>query len=318
MILKEIYFIMYCLGFTKMLVGVGQTKYGTTNNVEIIDLENSNKTCLPIQNFPSKVYAAIGGLAFNEYPMICGGDFNVNINSNCFTLNQSNWSTAPSLAISIAYSSAVTSPFDNFSGLYVPGGRSGIEIDKTQHFDGKVWTINSPALPIPMWLHCTTKINSKTVILTGGIDFSRQTYILNTALEEGWTKGPKMHFGRQVHSCGIIRRNSQSSEYDVIVVGGDNGTPMTSVEILNSKVGDWRAGPELPYGIMYASLVTDFRGGVILVGGEAKHEKHLNTLWRLDHAGKDAFWKLMPQRLKIGRHYQTSFLIPDCVASNCS
>jgi len=274
---------MYRSGYTKMLVGVGQTKNGTTNNVEIIDLENANKTCLPIQNFPSKVYAAIGGLTVNEHPMICGGDFNVNINSNCSTLNQSSWSTAPSLAISIA------------------------------------WTISSPALPIPTWLHCTAKMNSKTVILTGGGGVSNQTYIFNTASAAGWTKGPNMNFGRQMHSCGRIRRNNQSCEYDIIVVGGNNHThDLSSVEILDSQIGDWRAGPELPYGVFAATLITDSRGGIILVGGEAKHEKYLNTLWRLEHAGKDAVWKLMPQKLKIGRHYQTSFLIPDYVAGNCA
>ncbi len=304
-----------------MLVGVGRTIDGISNSIEIIDLKNTNKTCAPIQNFPSKVYAPIGGLSFNGRPMICGGETDRNFKSACFTLTNKSWDASPDMVKYVAYTSAVPSPFDDFSGIFVAGGHvigKPDILNTTQHFGSNSWTKTSPSLPISTWLHCSAKINFKTVIVTGGIDFSRQTYILNTASEEGWTKGPKMHFGRQVHSCGRIRRNSQSCEYDVIVVGGENEThPMTSVEIFDSQIGDWRAGPDLPYGIMSATLVTDSRGGVILVGGEAKHEKHLNTLWRLDHAGKDAKWELMPQRLKIGRHYQTSFLIPDSVESNC-
>jgi len=74
---------------------------------------------------------------------------------------------------------------------------------------------------------------------------------------------------------------------------------------------------KLPYGIVAAALVTDSRGGVILVGGEAKHAKQLNTLWRLDHSGEGAEWELMPQKLKIGRGFATAFLIPDSIATNC-
>jgi hypothetical protein len=42
-------FFIILLAYTKLLVGVGQTKNGTTNIFEIIDLKDSNFRC---QNFP--------------------------------------------------------------------------------------------------------------------------------------------------------------------------------------------------------------------------------------------------------------------------
>ncbi len=305
-----------------MLVGVGQTKIGTTNSIEIIDLENPNNTCSSLQDFPSEVYAPIGGLGSNGVPMICGGETNAKFESACFKFSNNGWKESPDMVEFVAYSSAVPSPFGDSSGIFVAGGHAVGDSDVfnyVQHFFGNRWTLASPSLPVSTWLHCMAKINSTTVISTGGAADPRQTFIFNTASEEfGWTNGPNMRFGRQMHSCGRIRRNSKSCDYDVIVVGGNNQThPIASVEILDSQTGDWRAGPELPYEIFAATLVTDSRGGVILVGGESKREKHLNTLWRLEHAGKGAQWELMPQKLKTGRHYQTTFLIPESVGTNC-
>jgi len=42
-------YLALLIAFTKLLVGVGQTKSGTTNKIEIIDLKDPNFRC---QNFP--------------------------------------------------------------------------------------------------------------------------------------------------------------------------------------------------------------------------------------------------------------------------
>jgi len=164
-------------------------------------------------------------------------------------------------------------------------------------------------------------LNSTTAFLIGGrqqqVDFSPNSYLLNTAANsQEWLKGPALNHNREHHSCARIKTEN-SSRFGIIVVGGSNGTYMTSVEILDDGADVWRNGPDLPFGIYHASLVEDPTGGVILVGGESENDPYLQTLFRLSHAGDDAEWVEMPQKLKDGRSRHTSFLVPDDITS-CS
>jgi hypothetical protein len=86
---------------------------------------------------------------------------------------------------------------------------------------------------------------------------------------------------------------------------------MTSVEILDEGASEWRNGPDLPFGIIDASLVEDSEGGVILVGGESRDDQYLQTLFRLSDAGDQTKWVELPQKLKTGRKAHTAFLVPD-------
>ena len=100
-------------------------------------------------------------------------------------------------------------------------------------------------------------------------------------------------------------------------MGGSGYGKLASVEILDEGASEWRNGTDLPFGISDAALVEDPAGGVILVGGFSQNDSFLQTLFRLSDAGDDAEWVEMPQKLKIGRHEHTSFLVPDDIAS-CS
>jgi hypothetical protein len=147
---------------------------------------------------------------------------------------------------------------------------------------------------------------------------SRSTYSYDTTLPF-WFDGPTLIAGREDHSCARIRTNSSSNQYSVIVVGGLNydGSYMKSVEILDEGAGEWRNGPDLPFGITDAALVEDPKGGVILVGGRSKTDEYLQTLLRLSDAGDDAEWVELPQKLKMGRSSHNAFMVPNDVAS-CS
>jgi len=164
-------------------------------------------------------------------------------------------------------------------------------------------------------------LNSTTAFLIGGRQsafiYSPNSYLLNTATNsQEWIQGSTLNYGRRYHSCARIQTDS-STTFSVIVVGGYNGTYMTSVEILDEGANKWRNGPDLPFGVCLAALIEDPTGGVILVGGQSKNDANLQTLFRLSHAGEDAKWVEMPQKLKIGRREHTSFLVPDDITS-CS
>ena len=101
----------------------------------------------------------------------------------------------------------------------------------------------------------------------------------------------------------------------MIVVGGTNY--LAPVEILDDGASQWRIGLNLTFGIKYSQLVEDHLGGVILVGGKSENFAYSDTLFRLPHAGDEAQWSELPQKLKLGRHSHSAFLIPDSFV-NCS
>ncbi len=86
---------------------------------------------------------------------------------------------------------------------------------------------------------------------------------------------------------------------------------MSSVEILNEGSNEWQTGPELPFGIRSAQRVEDQNGGVVLIGGESSSGVSLDTLYQLPHAGQDAVWTKMEQKMKTGRQWHTAVMIPD-------
>jgi len=72
------------------------------------------------------------------------------------------------------------------------------------------WAMVQPSLPVTSRYSCMALLNSTTVVLIGGKlgdkYYSPDTYMLNTAAEsEEWIQGPALNFGRDYHSCAIIR-----------------------------------------------------------------------------------------------------------------
>ena len=128
----------FYLGHTKLLVGVGITESGKGTEVEIIDLETSLSNCSNLKDFPQSTYRAIGGLEFNDNPVICGGVYT----QECFSLQDSAWQVYEPLTEKRAYASSCPSPFPKESHkLLVAGGYDGtgqlfhvlIKNDQTRH-----------------------------------------------------------------------------------------------------------------------------------------------------------------------------------------
>ena len=152
-------------------------------------------------------------------------------------------------------------------------------------------------------------------MVIGGFN-SSTTFYFNTE-NEIWSEGPQLNNKRSSHSCGRIKKDSQSQDLSVIVAGGSDGSSLSSVEILDAGSNAWRNGPELPVGIDLAQLVEVQEGGVVLVGGSSTWDEFLDTLFQLPHGGEDAEWIEMEQKLKIGRNQHVAFLVPDSI-TDCS
>jgi hypothetical protein len=113
------------LGFTKLLVGVGRTEGGKlTAEVEIIDLESSLSNCSNLEDFPWPIDMAVGGLEFNDNPIICGGLLsNGNSTRDCYSWRESAWERSASLYRSTGEGAFCQSPFPKESHkLLIAGG----------------------------------------------------------------------------------------------------------------------------------------------------------------------------------------------------
>ena len=301
-----------------MLVGLGATRGGRTDKIEILDLESPSKTCENLPNFPFALYGSFGGLGFQDKPIMCGGrnDHNTYF-KKCFYLEENEWTFAPRLNSPRLVAAVSSSPYPSKSQkLFVTGGRNddNSRLNTAEVLTEHGWKSLPQTLPVTIFSHCSVLVNETTVMVIGGLQNdqkSSKTYYLNTEKED-WVEGPQLKTKRWFHSCGRIRKNSQSAELSVIVAGGFDKSSLSSVEILDHGSTEWKVGPDLPIEIYYSQMVEHLNGGVVLVGGTSLfNNNYLDTLFQLPHGGADAEWIRMKQKLKVGRNNHVAFLVPD-------
>jgi hypothetical protein len=318
----------YVSGMTKLLVGLGDVVgTQTSDTIEIIDLESSTRTFNSLPNFPSKLEVAIGGLGFQEKPIICGGQNSKWVHSNkCFSLEGNEWTPSPSLNTVRAFATISPSPYPFKSHKFIAiGGLDGdTRLDTAEILTEKGnWETLRQSLPVTLSQHCSVLVNSTTVMVIGGFQYglvSSNTYFFNIR-NEVWIEGPQLKQSRFEHSCGRIRKGGQSQEFSIIVAGGNDkselSSKLSSVEILDQGSNEWRKGPGLPFEIDKAQMVDDPNGGVVLVGGSSDYDEILDTLFQLPHGGEDAEWIELEQTLNVGRRSHVAFLVPDNIV-DCS
>jgi hypothetical protein len=290
-----------------------------SNACEVVNLESSAAICKNPSNMLAFVAFAIGGLGYQNFPVICGGEQNGTLSNKCYTLKNNEWVFSNSMNSVRAY--AASAQLDG-SKLLVTGGSSGTFLNSTEMLTDQGWETKIPFLPVNIVNHCMVTVNSTTVMVIGGwqnYQYSVKTFYL-TIGDQNWTQGPDSKISRRLHSCGRIRRDNFSQEMTIIVAGGyhDGVSPiLSSVEILNKSSNEWQSGPELPFNIDLSQMIEDQKGGVVLVGGRSSLYDKLDTLYQLPHGGQDAVWTKMEQKLKTGRDYHTAFLVPDNIV-DCS
>jgi len=296
---------------------MGHTSQGNLNTIEVIDLDSPPKTCKNLPDFPLKLEGAAGGLGFKDRPKICGGHDGAVFYSNCYYLESNQWIPASSLNSERAFASISSSPYPSEPHkLLIAGGRDSTSpyLSSAEVLTEHGWEIFSQTLPVKICYHCTVLVNSTTIMLIGGYqnnEYSANTFYLNTE-NNVWVEGPALKYKRAPASCGRIRKDSQSEEFSIVVVGGFNGmSKLASVELLDDGAKNWRDGPEFPHKIFGPKLVEDPNGGVVLVGVELPSSNFGDELYQLQHANSE--WTKMEQKLKNGRDGHSTFLVPDDV-----
>jgi hypothetical protein len=310
------------IGFSKLVIcgGViaGSAGRSATDTCEVISLESSATTCKNLPNISTEIFAPVGGLGFNENPIVCGGAQKDNYSNRCFSLNNNEWVLVESMSSERGYAAGRNLEDGNY--LVIGGiSDSGFFLETAEMLTAQGWDSKVPPLPVTLIYHCMVTINSTTVMIIGGQQSSGNpewTFYFNFG-NERWTWGPELKQGRTGHSCGRIKKDEDSQEMSIIVAGGEDGRPLSSVEILDEGSEEWRTGPNLPLSILWSQMVEDQSGGVILIGGSSDFNSSMDTLFHLSHGGQDAVWTQMEQKLKIGREFHTGFLVPDNIV-DCS
>jgi hypothetical protein len=284
-----------------------------TGTCEVIKLKSPETICKNPPNFPVKVFRAIGGLAFNENPIICGGEQNGTRSNRCYSLENNTW--VSSFSMNSVRSGAAVAQLQDGRLLASGGYDKSALLKSAEVLNKEGWESKIPSLPVTIDAHCMVTVNSSTVMVIGGYhngqDYSRKTFYFNFG-EESWTKGPALKDKRGAHSCAGIRRYKGSQEMSIIVAGGwDGSSYLSSVEILVAGSNGWQSGPELPVGIEWSQMVEDQDVGVVLIGGYSSSLGSVDSLYHLPHGGQDATWAKMEQRLKTARKELTAIWVPD-------
>ena len=104
-----------------------------------------------------------------------------------------------------------------------------------EYWTGAGWQYVLPNLPNPVQRHCMLRTGATQVMVIGGVQDNTpslysKTFIYETA-NQTWFSGPELNVSRFYHNCGRILRSEGSSEFSIVVTGGQTIT--NSCEIVD-------------------------------------------------------------------------------------
>ena len=221
-----------------MIVVSGKKNGSLTNYIEAVDLDSSSSNCQPLPNFLTSEEGLIGGLGFQEEPIICSKElqecfslktnntntttttttnYNNNINNNNYnnsnnSNNNSNWISSSKMNATRSFAAVLPSPYQSSRHKFlVIGGayNSSLDLNTSEVLTEHGWENVLPELPVMTDRHCAVLVNSTTVMVIGGWQNSQRsqnTFYFNNENENGaWIEGPRLKTSRSSQSCGTIR-----------------------------------------------------------------------------------------------------------------
>ena len=210
---------------------IGPRVPGSSTILLLPSLETANCT---IPAFPGTI-SDYEIMAFEKGVQICGGIFdkdtaeNQNLfSSECFRLpyGSKNWlrsSSIPNMIEKRGLASSVN--FDN-GEFWILGGIEEWSLRDARHhssievlLNNGSWTKSSVTLPEALAYHCTVRIDSNRILITGGSSgkvhgsYSAATYLYDQRTNI-WERKQDMATSRGTHSCALLEENR------VLVTGG--------------------------------------------------------------------------------------------------
>jgi hypothetical protein len=221
------------LGYTKILVGLGETSNWITDTFEIVDLESPVSKCSQPVSYPMKNRYAAGLLGVDEQPVICGGfDVYGQRRAECYHLDKT-WKPFSNLPVKLSRAAMATLADNDSVKLIMTGGSNNSRLSSVYVNKGSAWERFPANLPTATYGHCMITFGASFLVI-GGSGTERNVFVLKVG-SETWNEGPSLIEGHFRHSCAKIKRSGQEELFSVIVAGGYH--QMASVEILDDISG---------------------------------------------------------------------------------
>jgi len=299
--------------------GIGQAKllvlgsYGGAPS-QMIDLSLVSRVCPPFPQYPISLQFSNMASLTTGWPLVCGGGDPTS--TACYQLTPRGWIVHSNMNIPKSSFALIVNSFGS-DLLFAAITWSNIEF---YYQSSNTWNISSVQLPFSILGFAALFINKTTILCTGGnacenkctctmyddrctmyecgnycISLHNTFFILTSGL----VPGPPMRVAREEHGFSQVARNAFSKDRVFMVAGGNSNNHLTnSVEIFDVKTNEWLDGLSLPFPMGYFAMTEDAMGGVLIAGGMTLDLiSGSSFILHLPHAGPDAIWKILPQKL---------------------
>ena len=190
--------------------------------------------CDDLKDYPIESLFAV---AFNtaEGPAVCGGPRE----NRCFIYKQHQWLPFTNMTTERKFASATE--VNNDQALIIGGRDENWNDFNTTEFISTSGAEKGNDFLVPVWGHCSFKINATHALVTGGEQdgsASTSTWLVDLTTTT-FTKGPNMKTRRYYHGCSIFHLGTKSYG---IVTGGDYAMNSTETIDLDQESPKWTEG----------------------------------------------------------------------------
>ena len=199
--------------------------FGFQSQVEIVDTNVQPKQCTTVQNFPTELEHAMGGLINNQL-VICGGKIDSDRTNQCQRLgNNGQWSTiGAGLKVARSYAGAATVKIQGEDFLWITGGRdSSVNRLKSTELLSSIGSVTvGKDLPEARSSHCMLVINNHVMVIGGypSSDVGRSVIIFDSSNDFSHEDGPSLINKRGSHACSTMASPAHEGRTVAVVAGG--------------------------------------------------------------------------------------------------
>ena len=209
--------------------------------VAIVDKNGQPKQCTSVQNFPTAVDSAMGGLLNNQL-VICGGtttgDYRGATNKCQRLGNNGQWSPfGAGQKVARYWGASATVQIQGEDFLWITGveDSSGHTMKSTELLSSSGSVIAGRDLPEARRSHCMLVINNHVLVI-GGVsssDIGRSVIIFDSSNDFSHEEGASMMYKRFDHACSTMVSFAHEGRTVAVVAGGDG---QDTAEILDYTI----------------------------------------------------------------------------------
>ena len=192
-----------------------------------------------------KTEGATGALVKGKH-LICGGKNSDFYYGECYRLTKVSTIFVMEMKSKRAYAS---SAIVDFLKLWMIGGKScnsdaSCILTTSEYVQIGKGSNSGPVLPVKMYGHVITAMNSTTYIITGGGQDSLMKTFYYSENNQEWITGPNVTEGRRQHAAGLGTDTATNKTYIAVTGGIGNSGYLDSVEILYMAGAEWQVGKQ--------------------------------------------------------------------------